>query len=85
MLQNEQTVLNDQRKRSLVRGRAGIKRRIEISNLMKSVNINAEERSANTIQTSPNKFKYTNIYSKHQMQTKSSNLLSNEIVCDIFK
>jgi hypothetical protein len=83
MLRNEQTVLDDQRKHSLVRGRAGIKRRIELNNLLKNININAEEQLKEALKSFPDQFKYTSIYSKHQMQTKSSNLLANEVVCEL--
>ena len=85
MLQNEQAVLDDQRKQSLVRGRAGIKRRIELTNLMKSININAEEHLKEGLKRYPDQFKYTNIYWKHEMQTKSSNLLANEVVCELLE
>lgn len=68
---------------NLIRGRHGIKKRIQLNNLLKSIGLDTETLLKDAINKFPEEFKYTQIYSKHEMQTKSCNLLDNKVVREV--
>lgn len=66
--------------RSLISSRLGIKRRIELNNILSSIGVNADKFLNEIIEKHPEKFQYTNLYAKHQLHSKSCKLIDNKTV-----